>query len=305
MFVPYGLRSDETVQSVASKSKGMFILLVAVTAFPGFLMGLDAMLFITAAPHIIRNASSSAEFLGFLAAGYSVGIALFSLLGGFLFSRFSAKYTFLLSVGIFSIFTLISGIATNETILLISRLLVGVGIGMFLPTIVAFLGDIFVERRSRSTSVYIAVYSLGLFVGPYIIYYFLPNIHVPFILSMIVSVISMILFYLIVPKTYKVIETQPVFKGVSQLFNRNTIILSICMLCYGIAFYGLVAYKAEYLYNLLTNDRNIAIILSVSGISGIVVSYPLGMIGDRFGRRLVVRLVGFSVAVGCVGFFSL
>lgn len=305
MFVPYGLRENETVRSVASKSKGMFILIVAITAFPGFLMGLDAMLFITAAPYIIRNADSTAEFLGMLAAGYSIGIALFSLLGGYLFSRFSAKYTFLLSIGIFSLFTLVSGTTTSETILLFSRLLVGVGIGMFLPTIVAFLGDIFVERRSRSTAVYIGVYSLGLFIAPYIIYAFLPNIHIPFILSMILSLISMILFYLIVPKTYKTIERQPVFKGINQMFNRNTIILSVCMLCYGIAFYGLVGYKSEFLYNLLTDNRSIAIILSVSGISGIVVSYPLGVIGDRFGRRLVVRLVGLAVAVGCVGFFTL
>src|SRR5690625_3736262 len=121
MFVPYGLRENETVRSVASKSKGMFILIVAITAFPGFLMGLDAMLFITAAPYIIRNADSTAEFLGMLAAGYSIGIALFSLLGGYLFSRFSAKYTFLLSIGIFSLFTLVSGTTTSETILLFSR----------------------------------------------------------------------------------------------------------------------------------------------------------------------------------------
>ncbi|MER0182105.1 MFS transporter, partial [Heyndrickxia faecalis] len=77
----------------------------------------------------------------------AIGLTLFRLAGGFVFDKFAVKNTILISVSIFSVFTFLSGLSHNLTMLMIARILDGSGVGMLQPAIVAFLGDILPEKR--------------------------------------------------------------------------------------------------------------------------------------------------------------
>ena len=64
-------------------------------------------------------------------SGYAVGIAVFSLLGGFLFVRFSSKIIVVISVRFVSIFTIRAGYSVTCLELLIFIVLGGFEVGIF------------------------------------------------------------------------------------------------------------------------------------------------------------------------------
>ncbi|UOF90982.1 MFS transporter [Fodinisporobacter ferrooxydans] len=303
MAKPLGLRNDETIRSIAGRSKAYFVLIVMVSVIPGFLEGFDGSLFQFAAPYVVQNIQAAPAMLGVLATGYAVGMALFSMIGGILFDKFSVKYTILISVTIFAVFTLVSGLARSLATLIIARLLVGIGIGMFQPAIIAFLGDIFPKTRSRSISVFGVIYGAGIFFAPYIISPFLPHIQVPFVISGILAVLSLVAFYLIVPKTYKKVEKHRI--GMKGILNKNVCILSVAILLYGISLFGYLGFYSQYLLKVQSiHPIQAAAISSMYGLGALISTFPIGMLADKIGRKHVVRLASLLLLISGVGMFS-
>jgi ACS family hexuronate transporter-like MFS transporter len=300
---PIGLRSTETIRSIAGRSRGYFLLIVLVAAIPAFLEGFDTNLYTFGAPYIVPHVHGSAAILGVVATGYALGIALFSMVGGFLFDRFSVKYTIILSVAIFALFTCLTGFANSVGTLIASRLLVGVGIGMFQPAIIALLGDIFFETRGRAVSAFAVFFGGGLFVGPYLISPFLHDYQFPFVLSGVVSLIALIVFYLVIPRTYKKVESRHVsFRGI---LNRNVTVLSISIFLFGITLFGFLGYYSDYLLKSLTlASGEAAAIASMGGLGGFICAFPLGLLADRVGRKYAVSFASLLILIGSVGMFS-
>ena len=303
MKKPFGLRDDVTVRSIAEKSNAYFFLIVFIAVLPAFLEGFDGNLFGFASPYIVENAHASVASLGLLITGSAIGLTLFSLAGGFLFDKFSVKNTILISVSIFSVFTFLSGFSHNLTMLMIARILDGIGVGMFQPAIVAFLGDIFPEKRGKATAAFAISYGAGIFVAPFVVSPFLPNITIPFAIVGILSALSVLGCYLFIPKTYKRLEKQKVeFKGV---LNRNVNLISLSTLFYGVAQFAFIGFISQYLLKVLhLPPGQAAMISSIYGISGLICSMPLGMLADRIGRKHVFRLTGLLLFIGGAGIFS-
>ncbi len=291
-----------TVRSLARRSGWAFLAIVIVAALPAFMEGFDGNLFNFGAPFIVHHIHASASLLGTLATGMAIGIALFSLVGGYLFDHFSVKYTIMLSVAIFAVFTVLTGLATSPTMLFIFRMMVGVGIGMFQPAIIALLGDILFETRGRAVSAFAVFFGGGNFVGPYVIQPFLPHFKTPFIISGIVSLLVLILFYVVIPKTYKAQTRAPrKFRGI---FNRNVSILSFSIFFFGIALFAFHGYGSLYLLKGLSlPSARAATILSMAGLGGLICAFPIGYLADRFGRKYIVSLAALLISLGAVGLF--
>lgn len=303
MTKPLGLRKDETIRSIAAKGQGYFLLIVLISVVPAFLEGFDTNLFQFGAPYIVSHIHAPTAMLGVMATGYAVGIALFSIVGGFLFDKFSVKYTVLLSIAIFAVFTLLSGLANSTALLIIARLLVGVGVGMFQPAIIAFLGDIFPNTRGRAVSAFAVFFGGGVFVGPYLITPFLPHFQIPFVISFIVSVLSLLAFYLFIPKTYEKIEKHKI--GMKGVMNRNVAVLSISIFFFGITLFGFLGYYSDYLLKGLSISSGLAAsIASMGGLGGFICAFPIGLLADKVGRRHIVKLAALLILIGSVGMFT-
>lgn len=267
-----------------------------------FLERFDNNLFTFGAPYIVRDAHASATLLGTLATGYALGIAIFSLVGGYLFDRFSVKYTIIVSVAIFTVFTVVTGFAASGLLLFGARLLVGVGVGLFQPAIVALLGDIFFETRGRAVSAVAVFFGGGLFVSPYVIEPFLPHYRTPFVLSGVVSLAVLVLFALLIPRTYKHVDRAPVaFRGI---FGRNVLVLSASIFLFGICLFGFLGYDSDYLLKGLSLASGpAATIYSMGGLGGLLCAFPIGYLADRTSRKSVVSLAAFLIMVGSIGMF--
>lgn len=295
--------SGATVRSLAQKSVGWFLLIVLVSAIPAFLEGFDTELYFFGSPYIVHNVHATAALLGSIGTGFALGIAIFSIVGGYLFDRFSVKYTIMLSVTIFAVFTVLTGYAATSGTLFLARFLVGVGVGIFQPAIVALLGDIFFETRGRAVSAFAIFFGGGLFAGPLIITPFLPHYRTPFILSGVAAVISLIVFYFVIPPTYKKMEKRAIrFSGI---FRRNVVILSGSIFMFGIALFGYLDYYSDYLLKGLALAPGVAAgIASMGGLGGLICAYPIGYLADRFGRKYIVSLAALLIMVGSFGMFT-
>lgn len=299
-----GLSQTESVRSVSKRSKMMFIVIVIVSAIPAFLEGFDTNLYTFGSPFIVPDVHGTVALLGMIATGYALGIAVFSLVGGYLFDRFSVKYTILLSVIIFTLFTVFTGFATTPITLMISRFMVGVGVGMFQPAIIALLGDIFYETRGRAVSAFAVFFGLGLFASPYLISPFLPHFQVPFVISGAFSLVSILLFYLFVPKTYKRIEKRQL--SLKGIINRNVLVMSISIFLFGIALFGYLGYYSDFLLKVLQLPSSTAAsIASMGGLGGLICAFPLGALADKVGRKYIVSFASFLIAMGSVGMFGI
>ena len=295
--------SIPTVRSLAHKSLGWFLLIVLVSAIPAFLEGFDSELYFFGSPYIVHNVHGTVALLGSIGTGFALGIAIFSIVGGYLFDRFSVKYTIILSVVIFAVFTIMTGYATSPAMLFLARFLVGIGVGIFQPAIVALLGDIFFETRGRAVSAFAVFFGAGLFAGPLLITPFLPHYQTPFVISGVAAVISLIAFYLVLPPTYKKIEKRTV--GFAGIFHRNVLILSGSIFMFGIALFGYLGYYSDYLLKgLALAPGTAAAVASMGGLGGLICAFPIGYLADRFGRKYIVSLAAFLIMIGSLGMFA-
>ncbi len=292
-----------TVRSVAHQSPVMFVLIVIISAIPAFLEGFDTNLYTFGSPFVVHNVHGTVALLGEVATGYALGIAIFSLVGGYLFDRFSVKYTIMASVVIFALFTVWTGYVSSPAGLFLARMGVGIGVGIFQPAIVALLGDIFFETRGRAVSAFAVFFGLGLFVGPNLMNPFLPHYRIPFILSGIGAAVALILFYLVIPRTYKKPESRRM--GFAGIFNRNVLVLSAAIFLFGIALFGFLGYYSDYLLKAIAlPSGQAAAIVSMGGLGGFICAFPIGYMADKIGRKTVVSFAALLIMIGCLGMFS-
>ncbi len=292
-----------TVRTVAHQSRRAFLIIVLIAAIPAFLEGFDSNLYLFGSPIIVEQIHGTAALLATAASSYAAGIAIFSIVGGYLFDRFSVKYTVMGSVAFFTLFTLMTGFVNTPAELLGARALVGVGIGVFQPAILALMGDIFFETRGRAVSAFAVFFGGGLLVGPYVIAPFLPNYRIPFIISALLAVIGLIAFQIVLPPVYKKMERHQF--GLKGLWNRNVTLLSLSILFFGIALFGVGSYYSEYLLKHLGLPSVVgASIVGMLGLGGFLFAFPIGYFGDRFGRKWGVVLSAVLVAIGGLGMFS-
>ncbi|KPV47676.1 hypothetical protein SE19_00065, partial [Acidiplasma aeolicum] len=172
-----------TAREIGIKSRIGLLTIFIAGALPAIIVDFDGSAYSFAAPFIISAVKLPIYYLGILVSGYAAGIAIFSVVGGFLFDRLSPKLTVISSILIFSVFTISTGYSTTAIEVLISRLIVGFGVGMFQSSSIGILGDTNPEFRGTGVMLWGVLAGVGTTAAPYIFLPFLPAYHIPFLIS--------------------------------------------------------------------------------------------------------------------------
>ena len=157
-----------TLPSLRSQLPRSFKLLaiLAALALSIFLVSLDMTIVATAIPKITDEFHSPRD-IGWYGSAFFLTIASFQSTWGKAYRFFPLKPSFLLSIFIFEVGSLICGVAQNSTTLIVGRAVAGVGgagVASGAYTIIAFSAP--PSQRAAYTGILGAVYGLASVIGP-------------------------------------------------------------------------------------------------------------------------------------------
>ena len=288
-----------TAREMGTRNKFGLFLIFIIGALPAVLTNIDGIIYSYGAPFIIAHVNLPLYYLGILISSYAAGIAIFNLIGGFLFDKFSPRITVTISILVFSLSTIATGYSNTALELFLSRMLVGFGAGMFESSSLAVLGDTNPHFRGSGAMVWAVLGSIGVIIGPYIVLPLLPNYSIAFLISGILGFIVAGIFFFVMPPVFK--KEKKERNPLKFAFNKYTIYPILGMFFFGFTLLNVLGYYSEFLTKIIVfSSAQTAVLISMIGIGGIIFSLPAGYVSDKIGRKPIL-LIGITlILVGII-----
>ncbi|HEY1853360.1 MAG TPA: MFS transporter [Solirubrobacterales bacterium] len=135
--------------------------------FALFMIMLDNTVVNVALPSIQKDLGASISGLEWTVNGYTLSFAVLLATGGRLGDIFGRRRLFLTGVIIFALSSATAGLAPDETSLVISRIVQGVGAALMMPGTLSIITDAFpAHERGKAMGTWAGVSALALAIGP-------------------------------------------------------------------------------------------------------------------------------------------
>src|SRR6201997_4385291 len=159
--------SAETVTTPVVGEQDRRWLALAVIVVAQFMVVLDISIVNVALPSIKADLHFSQESLQWVLTGYSIFFGGFLLLGGRLADLLGRRRLFIAGISLFTVASLLNGLAWSEGSLIAFRCLQGLGAAMMSPAALSILTTTFEEgpERNRALGIWGAVAGSGGAVG--------------------------------------------------------------------------------------------------------------------------------------------
>jgi len=206
-------------------------LIAMVVMLATFMEVLDTSVANVALPHIAGNLSATVDEATWVLTSYLVANAVVLPLGGYLSSLFGRKRFYMTCVGIFTLSSMLCGLAPSLPWLIFFRVMQGLGGGALQPTSQAILIETFPHQKRGAA---MAFYGMGVvlapIVGPVLGGWITDNYswHWIFLINIPVGMLSLLL-------TYRMVFDPPTLKRVSLKEGFRIDYLGIGVLTLGLA----------------------------------------------------------------------
>ena len=271
------------------------------------LMAADRYLFPVLAADIRRAFGFSLSNTGLLSTIFTLGLAVTGLPTGLLLMRYPRKVLLLIGILIFSGATALTTVAGGFFSMLLCLAAQGIGMSMLATCMFALAANYFASNRAAAVGSVNVCYGLGGFLGPLITGILLTSYgswHAPMLSFGLFGIaLAVVIAVTVRPwfsETQQAAQNKTDSGGASSLKNRNTIILTILSIIYGLAAYGFLGLYPTFLREQLHySPAQAGTVIGFFGL-GSLVSIFGGWLGDRFSPKLVI--VGSSLAIAVLGF---
>ncbi len=140
---------------------------LSVCLIAGFMTLLDVSIVNVALPPIQRGLGASSAELSWVVSGYALTFGLVLVAAGRLGDDRGRRRMFLLALALFTLTSVLAGLATDPTWLVVVRLLQGVAGGMLNPQVVGYIQQLFRgAERGRAFGLFGAAIGVSTAVGP-------------------------------------------------------------------------------------------------------------------------------------------
>ena len=176
-------------------------LIVAIISIPTFMEVLDTSIANVALDHIAGGLSISNDQATWVLTSYLVANAIIIPISGWLSDVIGRKRYFMISIALFTLSSLMCGLAPNLTTLVIARVLQGIGGGGLAPVEQSILADTFPPRlRGMAFAAFAIVVVVGPVLGPTLGGYITENSswHWVFLINVPIGIASLFLVNLFV-----------------------------------------------------------------------------------------------------------
>jgi EmrB/QacA subfamily drug resistance transporter len=133
-----------------------------------FMVGLDITAVNVALPAIGRQMGASLSWLQWTVSAYTVVMASLLLFSGSMADRLGRKRTLVIGLSLFSVASLLCSLAPTVELLVVFRILQGVGASMLNPVAMSIITNTFTDPRERAQAVGVwgAVFGASMALGP-------------------------------------------------------------------------------------------------------------------------------------------
>jgi DHA1 family inner membrane transport protein len=256
---------------------------------------------------------------GLISTATLLGDGFFELLWGRLSDRWSRMGTLALGLTFFSIFSILTAVATTLPTLYLMRILLGVGQAMFIPAYFAFVGGIYGKRRGLLCGALVGMFTIGVAVNPILtkdMYQATQHWQTPFIAYGVFGLFLAVAIYLVGRGRSRIYDTRlhvlpapAVTHGDSRtawLFNRNMILLLVTMMFWGLTQYGFLGIFVIYLRTRQHFSLGMAAdVAAIAGWFSFAFSFVAGYLSDHIGRRRSLLIFGCIALVLAAPLFIL
>lgn len=244
---------------------------------------------------------------------YMIPFIVVQIFSGSMAQLFGERGALLAGFTIYALGSLLCGLAPDLAWLLGSRVVQGIGAGFAVPICMAMIGELVPLRHvGKAMGVLGLFYTSGITLGPLIsglleirygwtaFFYFL-------------GTVSLCACLLYLASSRPRLRTPGQRAGLSELLatlaqalaQPGTLLLGFAAFFLFVGFIGIMTFTAQFLkasHNLPTDK--IGVLLSATGLAGILISPLAGWLGDRFGKNRVL-LAGGSLASGAIVLMAL
>jgi EmrB/QacA subfamily drug resistance transporter len=149
-----------------SRNRRIGVLLICCLSL--FIVGLDVTVVNVALPSIGQELHASISGLQWTVAAYTVVMASLLMFSGSMADRLGRKRTFVIGLTVFSVASLLCSLAPSVGLLVVFRVLQGVGASMLNPVAMSIVTNTFTDPRERAQAVGIwgAVFGISMALGP-------------------------------------------------------------------------------------------------------------------------------------------
>ena len=117
-------------------------------------------------PSILTELKTSLAYVSWIMTGYQLSSTVIMPIVGKLSDDWGRKRIFMIAVVVFTISSLAAGFAPNIYLLIVFRIIQGIGGGAFLPSATGIISDAFGRRRSTAIGLFASVFPIGGIIGP-------------------------------------------------------------------------------------------------------------------------------------------
>lgn len=282
----------------------LLAMLIFASVFTNFVVSFDVNLYFFSSPFIISSISSPDIYLGISASSFTLGVIIFASIGGFLFSNYSVRKLLILSIVIITVFSVLTGYVQNSLELVSTRFLFGVGNGLLQGLITSLLGGLYPRKKGLLLSLKGITFSAGMLFGPYAESIFAPAFRFPFLMTGIIGTTCIFLIFLFLPDIYMKREAESGLK-LARLFNRNTTLTLMGIFFFGIGLFGFLGYFSHFMLSYLNyGNGQAALISSMLGLGGLIMTLPVGHISDIWSKKLTLMSLYIILALSSLGIFA-
>ena len=264
---------------------------------------------ITLLPVLAREWHISVQWVSLTVTFYMVPYVVFQLFSGSIAHVFNTRRTLLFGFGVYSLGGLLSGFSPSLETLVGARFLQGFGAAFIAPIVLALVGEMVnPERMGKAIGWPGVMYTIGVTMGPLISGFL--EVHWGwswfFFFLTAFALVNGVLYFLLSPPGEKPGRKKSGRLGealalVKRSFSYSDIrLLSLAAFFLFMGYIGLMTFIADYLkasFSLPSDE--IGLLLSMTGLLGVVISPLAGILGDRWGRKIVAH-IGQAIMIASI-----
>jgi MFS family permease len=285
-------------------SPSVALVMYSVMLLSYALMAANRFLLPTVATNVRQEFGFTLAQSGLLTTIFTVGLGVGGLPTGYLLSRFSRKTVLLCGITIFSSAVALTTLATGFWTLLLCLAVMGIGMAMEATVMFALAASYFYRSRAAAIGSVNFCYGLGGIAAPLIASWLLKtygNWRSPMVVFGLAGSVMIVLIALVVrtwfSETKRAAEARAVAGGAPSLMNRNTILLTVISLIYGLVLYGFLGMYPTFLRDALKFTPTTAgSVYSFFGV-GALLSILGGWLGDKLSPKVVLTSAFLTTAL--------